>query len=140
MWTTSATAHTTASPATVWEIYCDTVNWSKWDLGLERYELNGPFATGTEGTIQPVGGPAFPFQLLFASEGQRFDDNTPLGPETALIGRHVLTPAMEGTQITHIVDIVGPNAAEIAREMDFTQEALQETVDALARYAEERGA
>ena len=64
-------------------------------------------------------------------------DRTPVGPETAIIGRHELTPVAGGTQITHIVEIDGPDAEHLAQEMGFTQEELHETVTALARYAEE---
>jgi len=137
MWTTSATAQTTASAERVWAIYRDVAHWPRWDHGLARYQLDGPFAAGTAGTLQPVGGPELPFTLIFVEEGQSFVDRTPLGPETAIIGRHELTPLARGTQITHIIEIDGPDAEHLAQEMGFTQEELQETVTTLARYAEE---
>jgi hypothetical protein len=136
MWTISATAHTTASAERIWEIYLDVANWPRWDQGLARYQPDGPFATGTAGILQPTGGPELPFTLILVEDGRRFHDSTPIGPETAIIGRHELTPLEDGTQITHIVEIVGPDAEEMAKMMGFVQEELQQTVDALARYAE----
>jgi Polyketide cyclase / dehydrase and lipid transport len=137
MWTTSATVHTTASAERIWAVYCDVAHWPLWDHGLAYYQLNGPFAAGTSGNLQPVGGPDLTFTLILVEEGQSFVDSTPLGPETAIIGRHVLTSVDGGIQITHIVEIDGPDADHLAQEMGFTQEELQETVTTLARYAEE---
>jgi hypothetical protein len=137
MWTISATAHTLATPSRVWAIYCDVAHWPRWDYGLAKYQPDGPFVTGTSGTLQPVGGPELPFTLILVEEGQSFVDRTPIGPDHAIIGRHELTLSASGTQITHTVEIVGPDAEHLAQEMGFKQTELYETVSNLARYAEE---
>ncbi|MEO7019323.1 MAG: SRPBCC family protein [Ktedonobacteraceae bacterium] len=136
MWTISATAHTRATASHVWAIYCDVANWSRWDYGLAKYQPDGPFVTGTEGTLQPVGGPELPFTLTLVEEGQRFVDRTSVGPDHAIIWRHELTLSASGTQITHTVEIVGPDAEHFAQEMGFKEDELAETVSNLARYAE----
>lgn len=137
MWTTSATAQTTASVERVWAVYLDVANWPRWDRGLASYRLDGPFATDTAGYLQPVGGPELPFTLALVEDGHSFIDRTPIGPDAAIIGRHELTPLAGGTQITHIIEIDGPDADQLAEAMGFTQAELQETVTTLARYAEE---
>lgn len=137
MWTISATASTRATAKRVWEIYCDVDNWPRWDYGLASYQPEGSFATGTAGILQPVGGPELPFTLIQVEEGRCFVDRTPIGPDHAIIGRHELTSTDSGTQITHTVEIVGPDAEHLAQEMGFKQEELAETVSNLARYAEE---
>lgn len=137
MWSISATTTTSASVERVWHVYCDTGNWPRWDAGLARYQPEGPFATGTSGVLQPVGGPELPFTLALVERGRRFVDRTPLGPEMAIVGRHDLAPEGEGARITHTVEIEGPDAEEMARALAFTQEELQQTVEALARYAEQ---
>ena len=138
MWTISATATTTATPSQVWSIYLDFSTWPQWDHGLVSYQPDGPFATGTNGTLQPTGGPTIPFTLDLVEPEHTFVDRTPLGPDTALIGRHQLTPLPNGnTQITHTIEITGPNAPEIAQQMGFTQSDLLETVTTLAHYTEE---
>jgi Polyketide cyclase / dehydrase and lipid transport len=137
MWTTSATAHTTASVERIWAIYRDVANWPRWDHGLARYHLDGPFTAGTAGNLQPVGGPELPFTLVLVEEGHSFVDRTPIGPATAIIGRHELTPLAGGTQITHVVEIEGLDAEHLAQEMGFTSAELHATVTALAHYAEE---
>jgi hypothetical protein len=77
------------------------------------------------------------FTLISVEEEHGFVDRTLIGPDHAIIGLHMLTPLAEGTQITHIIEINGPEAEHLAKEMSFTQEELQDTVTSLARYAEE---
>ncbi|GHO46964.1 hypothetical protein KSX_51270 [Ktedonospora formicarum] len=137
MWTLTATARTRAAASRVWAIYCDVANWPRWDHGMAFYWPDGPFVVGTAGTLQPVGGPELPFTITYVEEGRRFDDRTPLGPDHAIIARHELTPLASGTQITHIIEIEGPDAEFLAQQMDFKQEELNDTVAHLARYAEE---
>jgi hypothetical protein len=84
-----------------------------------------------------VGGPELPFTLTLVEEGKCFVDRTPIGSDHAIIGRHELTPSASGTQITHTIEIVGPDAEHLAQEMGFKQEEIHETVTNLARYAEE---
>ncbi|GHO69659.1 hypothetical protein KSC_085510 [Ktedonobacter sp. SOSP1-52] len=137
MWAISATIQTSATAERVWVAYKDVANWPRWDKGLVLYRPDGPFTTGTSGILQPEGGPEMPFSLLLVEEGRQFVDRTPVGPDAAIIGRHVLTPFANGTQITHIIEIEGPDAEGLAQAMGFKQEELQETVNSLARYAEE---
>lgn len=137
MWTISATAHTTASAERVWAIYCDVAGWPRWDQGITRSQLDGPFAVGTVGSLQPVGGPELPFTITFVEEGHVFADRTPIGPVNAVIFRHELTSQSDGTQITHTIEIDGPDAERLAQSIGFTEEELHEAVSALARYAEQ---
>ncbi|MFD4707718.1 SRPBCC family protein [Gottfriedia sp. NPDC058432] len=137
MWTISASARTSATASSVWSIYCDFANWPRWDYGLVQYQPDGPFVTGTSGKLQPVGGPELPFMLILVKEGHSFVDRTPIGPNHAIIGRHELIPLPNGTQITHTIEIEGPDSDRLAQKMAFNQVELFETVSNLARYAEE---
>ncbi len=136
MWSISATAQTSAPVERVWEVYRDVARWPLWDKGMEIYRPDGPFATGTSGVLQPVGGPELPFTLVLVEEGHQFVDRTPIGPDAAIIGRHELVAQAFGTQITHTVEIDGPDAEGLVQAFGFKQEELQETVDTLAKYAE----
>ncbi|MHB8629337.1 MAG: SRPBCC family protein [Aggregatilineales bacterium] len=137
MWSISATARTAATIDQVWKTYCDVANWSQWDKGLAYYRPDGPFTTGTNGMLQPVGGPDLPFTLIHVEEGHMFVDRTPIGPDAAIIGRHELVALPDGTQITHTVEIEASDAEGVAQEMGFQQAELQDTVSNLARYAQE---
>ena len=37
MWTTEHTIVTDASKESVWKVWADVENWSKWDKGVERH-------------------------------------------------------------------------------------------------------
>src|SRR5690348_7657243 len=110
MWTISAAAQTSAYPEQVWAIYADFANWPEWDKGLAYYRPHGPFAAGTNGTLQPAGGPDLRFQLIQVEQARCFVDSTPIGPDAAIIGRHELVPCDGGTRITHTIEIDGPDA------------------------------
>src|SRR6476469_5313645 len=105
MFTTEASALSTASPDAIFAHYTDVANWHDWDAGLERVTLDGPFAAGTAGTLQPTGGPVARFQLTQVVPGVGFSDRTviphPLLPLAIIEGVHELTVTPEGTRITH---------------------------------------
>jgi len=136
MWSISASAQTSAPVEAVWAAYLDVASWPQWDAGLAFYRPNGPFAAGTEGVLQPVGGPELPFSITRAEPNRCFDDRTPISPDAAILGRHELIPLGAGTRIVHHIEIDGPDSEEMAVAMGFKQEELQATVDSLARYVE----
>lgn len=55
MWIHEESIETTASPARVWELLANVEKWGDWNAGIERIELHGPFANGTQFTMQPPG-------------------------------------------------------------------------------------
>jgi hypothetical protein len=57
MFTIQHTEETQASAAHIWRIWSDVKNWHTWDHGIEFSKINGPFQTGTTGTLKPKGGP-----------------------------------------------------------------------------------
>ena len=137
MWTTNATAHSAASASTIWELYRDVDGWPRWDHGITASHLDGTFAIGSSGTLQPMGGPEMPFTLTEVSPEQLFTDQTPINPETAIIFRHELTTDTNGTLITHTIQIVGPDAEHLVQALGpQLQHGVVEAVEELARLAE----
>jgi hypothetical protein len=58
---TSRTTHvltvsrtTTASPETIWDLWADVANRTRWDEGLEAARIDGPFQQGASGEIKEV--------------------------------------------------------------------------------------
>ncbi|MCH9609197.1 MAG: hypothetical protein S4CHLAM45_04190 [Chlamydiales bacterium] len=51
------TIATTATPAQIWKIWQDVENWKMWDQKIELSQIDGPFQTGTTGSIKFVGTP-----------------------------------------------------------------------------------
>jgi uncharacterized protein YndB with AHSA1/START domain len=42
----------------VWSLWTDIESWSRWNPGVVRAELDGPFAEGATGSVRAAGGPA----------------------------------------------------------------------------------
>jgi hypothetical protein len=119
MWTTDATAETTASPAEVWQRYVQVARWNEWDHGIETSALDGPFAVGTRGRLKPVGAPTSAFVLTRVEPNRAFADRTvlphPRLPLATLAFEHELVPTGNRTRITHRVKIAGPLGPLFAR-------------------------
>jgi hypothetical protein len=135
MWTSTASARSRATAAQIFAIYQDVSGWPRWDAGIAAARLDGPFAAGTPGMLQPMGAPELDFSLTHVEPGRGFGDRTPVGPQTAILFRHELSEDSQGTLITHTVIIEGPDAEEMS---DGMSEGIAESVRALARYAEEQ--
>jgi hypothetical protein len=139
MWSYAHSLETSASAKAVFALYADVATWPAWDAGLERVELNGPFAAGTSGTIVVVGQVPLRMRLVSVEAGRGFEDETPVpGAGVVVHVRHCLEPlAQGGTRITHLVSIDGPAADTVGPQLgpaitaDFPQ-----TMAALAARAE----
>ncbi len=51
MWSKEYSAESTASAEALFAILADVAGWPQWNAGVERVELNGPFAAGTTATM-----------------------------------------------------------------------------------------
>jgi hypothetical protein len=112
MWTYTHAIETTAAAEAIFALYADTGSWPEWDAGLERMALNGPFATGTTGSMTLRGQEPMAMRLAWVEAGRGFEDETPIpGADAVVRVRHTLEPLGEGgTRITHALTIDGPAA------------------------------
>ncbi len=97
---------TTASAAAIWRLYEDTTTWPTWDHGLEKVHLDGPFETGTRGTLRPKGGPNVPFVITALEKERSFSDISSL-PFTRLIFTHSLEKEGNKLRVTHHAEMKG---------------------------------
>jgi len=72
---------TSASPAAVWKIWSDTSTWPEWNPDVQSMTLNGPFATGTLGTMKTKQGTR-QVQLTEVVPGRSFRLETTVIPLT----------------------------------------------------------
>lgn len=103
------TVETTASPAAIWEIWQDVTNWNTWDHGIEYSTIDGPFETGTTGTLKPKGGPLVHTKLTLVEPMKRFVDEAKLTLARIIVS-HVLTQSEGKTYVTHQIEMTGPLA------------------------------
>ena len=55
MWHYEPGVETTATPEKIWRYWSDTAAWPQWNDGIEKIEIDGPFAVGTMFTMTPPG-------------------------------------------------------------------------------------
>ncbi len=103
------TVETTASPEAVWEIWQDGKNWNTWDPGIEYSTIDGPFKTGTTGTLKPKGGPLVHTKLTDVLPYTSFVDEAKL-TLARIIVTHSMTRVGNKTHVTHQIEMKGPLA------------------------------
>jgi hypothetical protein len=96
------------SAEAVWALYEDVETWPSWDDQAERITRDGPFATGTTGTMTFTGHEPLSYRLTKVEPLREFVDETPLG-ELVVRVSHLLEPQPSGrVRITYSAEIDGP--------------------------------
>lgn len=108
-WRVDANEVSSATPAQIWAWYADSGRTPNWDHLVVRRMINGPFATGTNGSNQGTGGPTFPWTFTDVQTDNHYTEVTRLIGAT-LTATHVLTPVAKGTRIDHALIVAGPLA------------------------------
>jgi Polyketide cyclase / dehydrase and lipid transport len=137
MWTTEASAISSATIEAIWNLYSTVETWPQWDHGLESCQLEGSFEAGTQGEMMIKGAPApFPFKLTEVKALEIFSDETFL-PGATVHFVHTLERTPQGTRITHRASITGEHWERFAQTVGADIErGLPTTVQTLARFAE----
>lgn len=100
------TEKTHASKEMIWSIWEDVENWNSWDHGLEFSTLDGPFKTGTTGTLKPKGGPVIKTTLTKVDPMNAFVDEAKL-PLTTILMYHKIEEGNDNLKITNRVEMYG---------------------------------
>lgn len=126
---------TTASADAVWALWSDVTTWARWDGSVERVTLDGPFESGSTGTMIIPEQPPIAFTLTEVSPGKGFTDETQV-PGGILRFRHELEALADGRlRVTHYVEIDGPR--DMADEFGpMVTEDVPEAMRGLVRLAE----
>ncbi len=137
MWSKEYSAESTASAEALFAILADVAGWPQWNAGVERVELNGPFAAGTTATMVLPDQTALPFRLAWVEAGRGFEDETEV-PDAGVLVRvaHLLEPVDGGgTRITYRCTVEGPD--EVGAEIGPAVSAdFPDVIAALAARAE----
>jgi Polyketide cyclase / dehydrase and lipid transport len=108
---TYAYAHTIEADVTaaaVWALYDDVTTWPRWDAQAELVVRDGPFATGTTGTMTFSGQEPLRYRLTHVQPLREFVDETPVGDVVVRVS-HLLEPLASGRlRLTYSVAIDGP--------------------------------
>jgi carbon monoxide dehydrogenase subunit G len=139
MWTYEHSIETAARAETIFEILRDSSRWSEWNPGVERIDLEGPFATGTSGVMVIPEQGSLSFRLTWVGDGMGFEDETDIpGTDVMVRVHHSLQPLPGGgTRITYRATVDGPAADALGPQIGPAVTAdFPEVMAALAGRAE----
>ncbi len=112
-WQHDYSVETSASPQTIWQIFADVSNWKQWNAGIERIEMNGPFAVGTELLMTPPGQEPLLSRLIEVTENEAFVDETRVEELVIVVAHRIKRLSDTRTQVTYSVEATGPGCAEV---------------------------
>ena len=137
MWESEHSTETNAAPEDVWRLWSDMAAWPQWNEGIEKMEIDGPFAVGTTFTMTPPGDAPIRMCLTEITPGELFTDEMD-GGEFTVRTVHRLEPVAGGrTLIIYRTEISGPAAGQVGPQLGPAITAdFPEVLAALARLAE----
>jgi uncharacterized protein YndB with AHSA1/START domain len=140
MWEYEHSVETVATPEALWRHWSDMATWPRWNGGIEKIDVRGPFEVGTTFTMTPPGDDVV-MRLTEVVPGELFTDEMD-GGEFVVRTVHRIEPAGAGrSRVTYRTEITGPAAGQVGPELgpaitgDFP-----EVVAALVKLAEAHGA
>jgi hypothetical protein len=95
-----------ASPETIFSIYRDVENWSRWDPDTKSSTLSNGLNLGSKGALTPAKGRTVPMEVTSVRENARFTVTS----KTLLFRMdfdHELEPSAAGTRVIHRVRMGG---------------------------------
>src|SRR5919206_4434756 len=110
MWSVEHTAHASASPEAVWQVWTDVAGWPRWNPTVKDVSLDGPFGEGRRGRLKPAKGPSAKVVLEDVRPAAGFVAVSGL-PGASMRVEHEITRAPEGgSLVTERAVVSGPLA------------------------------
>jgi uncharacterized protein YndB with AHSA1/START domain len=110
MWSVEHTAHSSASPGAVWDVWADVAEWPRWNPTIQEVSLDAPFGEGTTGTMKPAKGPSSKLVLREVHPPASFVVVSGL-PGARMRVEHEVAEAPEGgSRVTERAVLAGPLA------------------------------
>jgi len=133
MWSTEHSVETTAAPETIWKLWTDVGDWPRWNADLDRAELTGAFAPGSEITMFPREDDPIELSIAEADEPERFVDQADLGPVVVRTAHRVERLGPDRSRIVYRMEITGPEADTLGPQIG--PEITSDFPDVLAKLA-----
>lgn len=109
MGTYANTRQTRAAPEQVWRLWSDVSTWPAWNPDVLSIAIDGPFASGTTGTMTTKAGGKHAIELESVEAGRAFELVTAAMPGTRFAFRCEVTPAGGGgAVISQALTMRGP--------------------------------
>lgn len=136
MWEYENSIETSATSESIWRLWSDVENWGVWNGEIEKIEINGPFAEGSQILMTPPGDDPIPLVIAEAIENERFVDEARFG-DLLLRTTHRIDPVEpDRNRVVHRMEITGDGADEAGPQIGPGITAdWPETMAALVRMA-----
>ncbi|WP_214321862.1 SRPBCC family protein [Nonomuraea sediminis] len=117
MWEYEHSVETTAGREVLWQHWSDMAAWPQWNAGIEKIEIDGPFAVGTTFTMTPPGDEPVTMRIIELVPGELFTDVMDAG-DIVVTTVHRLEKAEGGrTRVVYRTEITGPAADQVGPEL-----------------------
>jgi hypothetical protein len=127
------------APEAIWSLYEDLETWPLWDADIVGVTRDGPFATGTTGSLTFRGQEPLSYRLAEVQPLRSFADEVPVGKLTVRVA-HLIEPLSSGSlRLTYTAEIEGPVDQAQAIGPMITAD-FPETMRSLVELAKERSA
>lgn len=113
MWEYEHSIETSAAPEAIWRLWADVENWGTWNAEIEKIEMDGPFAAGTQITMTPPGEDPVLLRIAEVVEDELFVDEARFN---GLLLRTI-----------HRIDRIDQNRIRVAYRMEITGTGADET-------------
>ncbi|MFJ9018396.1 polyketide cyclase [Streptomyces sp. NPDC102259] len=117
MWTCEHSIETSATPEAIWGLWADVEHWGAWNAEIEKIEISGPFAVGSQITMTPPGDDPIVLRIAEAVEGELFVDEARFG-DLLLRTSHRIDRIDQGrNRVVYRMEITGTGADEIGPQI-----------------------
>jgi uncharacterized protein YndB with AHSA1/START domain len=117
MWEYEQSVETNAAPEALWRHWSSMAEWPQWNAGIEKIDIDGPFAVGTVFTMTPPGDDPIRMCLTEVVPGKLFTDEMDAG-DFVVRTVHRLEPTVTGkTRVIYRTEITGPAADQVGPQL-----------------------
>jgi len=113
VWEIEHDIETKASAEAIWTLFRDVSGWRRWNAGIEKIEIHGPFEAGTEFVMTPSGQEPVTTRLVEVSENAGFVDETRVGDLRIFVDHHIETMNSGRTRVVFSLEAFGSSCDEI---------------------------
>lgn len=117
MWEYEHSVETTAAPTAIWRHWSDIEAWPEWNEGIEKIEVDGPFAVGTRFTMTPPGDDPIEMRLVEITPGEQFIDEMDAGDFVVRTVHRVTPTAGDRALVLYRTEITGPAADQVGPQL-----------------------
>ncbi|MGA5037152.1 SRPBCC family protein [Streptomyces capoamus] len=136
MWQYQHSIESSATPEAIWRLWADVENWGTWNAEIEKIEMDGPFAPGTQITMTPPGDDPVLLHIAEAVENELFVDEARFDGLLLRTIHRIDRIDQNRIRVTYRMEITGAGADEAGPQIGPGITAdWPETMAALAELA-----